>query len=172
MNLPTPKLSGNKAVYESAYGRGIDLVVTVPPTGFRREIVIRERPGRQLTLPISADLPVGMSYGKTSSGTAAVLADDKPVTELATVRMLDATAAEAPGSGRVGAAKTAVERKKDGPALVLSPDAGFLADPQVTYPVTLPRTDRNGTAPAIPTTRSSTTRPGAPATPTRACSSC
>ncbi|GAA4224652.1 hypothetical protein FHR32_006892 [Streptosporangium album] len=69
--LPAPKLSGNKAVYESAYGRGIDLVVTVTPTGFHREIVIRERPARQLTLLISADLPSGMSYGKTSSGTAA-----------------------------------------------------------------------------------------------------
>ncbi|WP_326822020.1 DNRLRE domain-containing protein [Streptosporangium sp. NBC_01756] len=135
--LPAPKLSGNKAVYESVYGRGVDMVVTVTPTGFHREIVIRERPSRQLTLPISADLPSGMSYGKTSSGTAAVLANDKPVTELATVRMLDATAAEAPGSGRIGTAKTAVEQKKDGPALVLSPDAGFLADPQVTYPVTL-----------------------------------
>ncbi|GAA4224654.1 hypothetical protein FHR32_006891 [Streptosporangium album] len=51
--------------------------------------------------------------------------------------MLDATAAEAPGSGRIGTAKTAVKQKKDGSALVLSPDAGFLADPQVTYPVTL-----------------------------------
>ncbi|MEV4181203.1 DNRLRE domain-containing protein [Streptosporangium canum] len=135
--LPAPKLSGNKAVYESAYGRGIDLVVIVTPTGFHREIVIRERPGKQLKLPISADLPSGMSYGKTSSGNAAVLADDKPVTELATVRMLDATAAEAPGSGRIGTAKTAVEQEKSGPTLVLSPDAGFLADPQVTYPVTL-----------------------------------
>ncbi|WP_326828976.1 DNRLRE domain-containing protein [Streptosporangium sp. NBC_01810] len=135
--LPAPKLSGNKAVYESVYGRGIDLVVTVTPTGFHQEIVIRERPTKQLKLPISVDLPAGMDYGKTSTGKAAVLAGDQPVTDLAMVRMLDATAAEAPGSGRLGAATTSVEEKPDGPTVVLSPDAGFLADPQVTYPVTL-----------------------------------
>ncbi|MEV6982680.1 DNRLRE domain-containing protein [Sphaerisporangium sp. NPDC051017] len=135
--LPTPKLSGNKAVYESAYGRGVDLVVTVTPTGFHQEIVIRERPTKQLKLPISVDLPTGMDYGKTSTGKAAVLAGDKPVTVLASVRMLDATAAEVPGSGRLGVATTSVEEKSNGPTVVLSPDAGFLADPQVAYPVTL-----------------------------------
>lgn len=148
--LPAPKLSGNRAVYESAYGRGVDLVVTVTPTGFHREIVIRERPGGQLTLPISADLPAGMSYGRTSSGTATVLDGDKPVTELATVRMLDATAAKDPGSGRVGTARTAVERKQDGPALVLSPDAGFLADPRVVYPVTLAADESDWYGPGYP----------------------
>lgn len=135
--LPAPKLSGNRAVYESAYGRGVDLVVTVTPTGFHQEIVIRERPAKQLKLPISVDLPAGMEYGKTSAGKAAVLAGDRPVADLASVRMLDATAAEAPGSGRMGAATTTVQDKSSGPVVVLSPDEGFLADPQVTYPVTL-----------------------------------
>ncbi|MEU3166991.1 DNRLRE domain-containing protein [Streptosporangium sp. NPDC006930] len=139
--LPTPKLSGNRAVYESVYGRGVDLVVTVTETGFHQEIVIRERPAGQLKLPVSVDLPAGMEYGKTSAGKAAVLAGDKPVADLASVRMLDATAAEAPGSGRMGAATASVQDKPGGPVVVLSPDAGFLADPQVAYPVTLAAAD-------------------------------
>ena len=113
-----------------------------------------------------------MSYGKTSSGTAAVLADDKPVTELATVRMLDATAAEAPGSGRIGAAKTTVEQKKDGPALVLSPDAGFLSDPQVTYPVTLAADSTEWYGAGYPDDTFINNKTWARAAPTRACSSC
>lgn len=75
--LPVPELSGHTATYRSAYGRNIDLVVTVTPTGYQHQIVIRERPGKSLKLPVPIDPPSGMSLGKSSSGKLAVLADGK-----------------------------------------------------------------------------------------------
>jgi hypothetical protein len=50
--LPKPNLKGSTATYPSAYGKGIDLVVTATPTGFRQQIVLRERPAGPVTFRI------------------------------------------------------------------------------------------------------------------------
>ncbi|MET8333659.1 hypothetical protein [Streptosporangium canum] len=42
--LPKPELSGSTATYRSAYGPGVDLVVTATPTGLRQQIMIQQRP--------------------------------------------------------------------------------------------------------------------------------
>lgn len=55
--LPEPELSGSTATYRDAYGPKIDLVVTVSPNGYQQQIVIRERPGKRLKLPILIDPP-------------------------------------------------------------------------------------------------------------------
>ncbi|MFI6294838.1 DNRLRE domain-containing protein [Nonomuraea sp. NPDC050790] len=132
-NLPAPELSGQSATYRSVYGRGIDLVVTVTPTGYQQQIVIRERPAKQLKLPVRIDPPAGMSIGKSAKGKPAALAGGKEIADLSALPITDAKETARPGSGRAGTATTTL---KDA-ALVLSPDAAFLADPAVTYPVTV-----------------------------------
>ncbi|MEU7986013.1 hypothetical protein AB0B56_14205 [Streptosporangium canum] len=66
--LPKPKLTGSTATYPSAYGEGVDLVVTATATGFRQKIVIREQPSGPVTFRLPIDLPKGVSYGKSESG--------------------------------------------------------------------------------------------------------
>ncbi|MFC5830065.1 hypothetical protein [Nonomuraea insulae] len=57
--LPKPNLKGSTATYPSTYGKDIDLVVTATPTGFRQQIVIRERLAGPVTFRIPVDLPQG-----------------------------------------------------------------------------------------------------------------
>ncbi|MFC7640057.1 hypothetical protein ACFQX6_02660 [Streptosporangium lutulentum] len=74
--LPKPKLTGNAATYQSAYGEDVDLVVTATATGFRQQIIIRERPTGPLTFRLPVDLPGGMSYGTNAAGQPTLLAED------------------------------------------------------------------------------------------------
>ncbi|MFD1933365.1 MULTISPECIES: LamG-like jellyroll fold domain-containing protein [Nonomuraea] len=135
--LPVPELSGNTATYSSAYGRNVDLVVIATPEGYQHQIVIRERPGKPLKLPVPIDPPSGMRLGKSSGGKPAALADGKKVADLSTLPVLDAKAMAAPGTGKAGTATAALTGSGDNSSLVLTPDATFLADPAVTYPVTV-----------------------------------
>ncbi|WP_433365088.1 DNRLRE domain-containing protein [Streptosporangium sp. CA-115845] len=141
--LPKPKLAGNTATYHSAYGNGMDLVVTTTPTGFRQKIVIQERPSGPVTFRVPVDLPKGMSFSKNAAGQPTVLGQDgKKILDIRPVPLLDATAADANApidAGKVGKAGVAVEG--NGSTLVYTPDAAFLADPAVTYPVTLSAAD-------------------------------
>ncbi|GAA1271006.1 hypothetical protein GCM10009677_24820 [Sphaerisporangium rubeum] len=140
--LPAPRLSGSRAEYTSAYGDGIDLVVTATPTGFRQQIVIRQRPAKPLTLRVPVDLPEGFAF-KTDSGKTELIRNNskgkqEQVLDISTTMMLDAVAAEGssgPDAGKVGQATTSLDKTEGGSTLVLTPDAGYLADPAVTYPV-------------------------------------
>ncbi|WP_371785510.1 DNRLRE domain-containing protein [Streptosporangium subroseum] len=137
--LPKPQLAGNTATYPSAYGKGVDLVVTATPTGFYQEIVIRQRPTATLKVRVPVDLPTGMSYGKNSSGQLSLLADKgkKEIAGITAVPMTDAAAMKSLDAGRTGTAAITVEQDAAGQALAITPDAGFLADPTVAYPVTV-----------------------------------
>ncbi|MEU7894219.1 LamG-like jellyroll fold domain-containing protein [Nonomuraea sp. NPDC049152] len=147
--LPKPELAGNTATYKSAYGEGVDLVVTATATGFTHEAVIRERPSGDLTLRVPVDLPKGMKYGKGSDGTSALVTeeDNKSVAAISAVPMLDALATGSPDAGHTGTATTAVDQGADDSAVVVTPDDQFLADPAVVYPVrvALPSDDWTGT---------------------------
>ena len=142
--LPRPHLAGDTATYPSAYGPGVDLVVTATPTGLRQKLVIRERPAskKKLNLRIPVDLPRGMRYGKDPSGKPALLTDkankaDKKVASITAAPMLDAAAIQQPETGHAGTATTTTEQNGGDSALLLTPDTAFLADPAVTYPVTV-----------------------------------
>ncbi|MFI6477134.1 DNRLRE domain-containing protein, partial [Nonomuraea sp. NPDC050663] len=135
--LPAPELSGSTATYRSAYGRNVDLVVTVTPDGYQHQIVIRDKPAKPLKLTVPIDPPSGMSLGKSSSGKPAALSDGKQVADLSTLPLIDAKEIVSPGSGKAGQVTTTVTGTGDKAALVLAPDAAFLADPAVTYPVTI-----------------------------------
>ncbi|QFY11590.1 DNRLRE domain-containing protein [Nonomuraea phyllanthi] len=143
--LPKPVVKGNTATYPDAYAPGTDLVITTTPTGFRHEIVLRQRPAKNQELRIPLSLPKGLKLGKGSDKTPGVLdSKGEEIADLATAPMLDATEVREPATGRMSAAKASLDG--DG-TLVLTPDAGFLADPAVTYPVTLvaPLEDWTGT---------------------------
>ncbi|MFC7721042.1 DNRLRE domain-containing protein [Nonomuraea recticatena] len=135
--LPKPTLNGSTATYASTYGKGIDLVVTATPTGFRQQIVIRQRPTGPVTFRVPVDLPKGISFGKNAKGQPTLKsADGKHSLDLRPAALLDAAAADANadlGAVRVGRAQVNL----DSSALVYSPDPAFLADPATTFPVTM-----------------------------------
>ncbi|MET9250299.1 DNRLRE domain-containing protein [Nonomuraea sp. NPDC003709] len=133
--LPKPVVKGNTATYPDVYGTGADLVISAHPEGFRHEIVLRQRPTKELKLRIPLGLPKGLKLGKGSDKTPRVLdSKGKEIADLSSTLVLDATEMREPATGRMSQAKTSLDG--DG-ALVLKPDADFLADPAVTYPVTL-----------------------------------
>ncbi|WP_157248887.1 DNRLRE domain-containing protein [Nonomuraea typhae] len=138
-DLPAPKLTGNRAEYANAYAPGIDLVVTATPSGFRQQIVIRQRPAGPLKLRVPVRLPSTLSFGKAASGKLALhdsaAKDDR---ELPAPLVVDAGADLSAGEeGRVGKAAATVENTGTGQVLTFVPDPRFLRDPGVTYPVTL-----------------------------------
>ncbi|MGW0195415.1 DNRLRE domain-containing protein [Nonomuraea sp. NPDC003201] len=139
--MPEPTLNGSTATYPSAYGKGIDLVVTATPTGFRQQIVIRQRPAEPVTFRIPVDLPKGVSFGKNAKGQPTLKNQDgKHNLDIRPAALLDAKAADANadlGAVRVGRAQVSL----DGSSLVYSPDAAFLADPATTFPVTMAAVD-------------------------------
>ncbi|MFI6786002.1 LamG-like jellyroll fold domain-containing protein [Nonomuraea sp. NPDC050383] len=144
--LPRPQIKGNVATYVGAAGPSADLVVTALPTGFRHDIVLRERP----TGPVEYRIPVqakGLKLGKTKSGGLSLTAGKgKEVASAPAPLMWDA-AAEKPSAGSPGRQDkidTSVEVKDDATVLVLKPDAAWLADPATQYPVTVDPTTTLG----------------------------
>jgi hypothetical protein len=137
--LPEPRLKGNTATYPGAYGKGRDLVVTADATGFRQQVTIAERPAGPISFRVPVDLPEGLSFKKNAAGRPVIVGkDDKTLTEIRPTLLQDAKAADANGpidAGKVGTAT--VTLAEDGHSLVFAPDATFLADPAVTYPVTM-----------------------------------
>ena len=124
--LPRPQIKGNVATYPGVAGPSGDLVVTALPTGFRHDIVLRERP----TGPVEFRIPVqakGVTLKKTKSGglSLAGAKDKKEVASAPAPLMWDA-AAEKPSAdrpGRQAKVNTTVEGKDGATALLLKPDA-------------------------------------------------
>ncbi|WP_157518876.1 DNRLRE domain-containing protein [Herbidospora mongoliensis] len=137
--LPAPKLKGNTATYPDAYGQGRDLLVAATPTGFQQKVVIRQRPAGPVSFRVPVDLPEGLSFKKGGAGRPVIVgADGKTVTEVRPTLVQDARAADSTGPLDAGKAGTAaVTLAEDGTTLVFTPEAAFLADPAVVYPVTL-----------------------------------
>ncbi|MEU4516096.1 LamG-like jellyroll fold domain-containing protein [Nonomuraea wenchangensis] len=142
--LPKPQIKGNVATYAGVAGPSADLVVTALPTGFRHDVVLRERPAGpvEFRLPVQAQ---GVKLAKTKSG-ALTLSDDEgkdkgeKVASAPAPRMWDAAAAKADAKqpGREAKVATDVVKGEHGETvLVLKPDATWLADPATQYPVTV-----------------------------------
>ncbi|MFI6498727.1 DNRLRE domain-containing protein [Nonomuraea typhae] len=139
--LPAPRIEGDQVIYPDAVAPGVDLVSTARPDGFTQSIVIRERPAdpaalKAIKLPVTT--PEGMRYGKAASGAPQLrAADGKPATADIVAQAVDANAERGPDEGRIREVATSVETSGGETALVLKPDPAFLADPAVTYPVTM-----------------------------------
>lgn len=135
--LPAPKLDSTRAVYENAVP-GADVVVEATRTGFEQFVEVRAKPeaGFSYTLPLKTK---GLKVEEQSDGS--ILFTDKKSEKSATMPapvMWDATVDEVSGE-HTRRAKVAMKvvKTKDGVDLVITPDAGFLADPATKYPVTV-----------------------------------
>ncbi|MGI5157296.1 DNRLRE domain-containing protein [Microbispora sp. CA-102843] len=160
--LPKPTVSGNVATFPDAAGKGADLVVTVLATGFRHDVVLRERPAKSLEIRIgvqSKDLTLsegtdGRLLLKDRKDTKLVASAPQPV-------MWDSLSGTDGGqgaTGKPGKIATDVVADDGEQTLVLRPDPAFLADPATRYPVTIDPTI------TLPLTTDTTVTSGDPAT--------
>ncbi|GAA3673129.1 hypothetical protein GCM10022224_041750 [Nonomuraea antimicrobica] len=134
--LPAPRLEGNRATYPDAAGRGADLVVTALATGFRYDVVLRDRPSKELEL----EIPVrgeGVKVRKSTDGRLRVADKDNRDVALAAKPLLRGNGSIKNHSEKTGSVDTSVVTA-DGQQIVrLKPDQAFLADRATSYPVTI-----------------------------------
>ncbi|WP_182876268.1 LamG-like jellyroll fold domain-containing protein [Microbispora sp. H10670] len=137
--LPKPRIEGNKAIYDiSTSDLKADLVVTALATGFRHDVVLRERP----TGPVEFRLPVrseGLKLSETKAGGLKLTdAKGKVVASAAEPFMMEAPSTDAKSAPNMrGQIDTRVVGKAGDQTLVIKPDPKFLADKDTTYPVTV-----------------------------------
>ncbi|WP_214410818.1 DNRLRE domain-containing protein [Sphaerisporangium fuscum] len=134
--LPKPKVEGDKATYTDAAGPGADLVLTALPTGFRHDVVLRQRPSG----PVEYKIPVrtgGLKLTETEQGRLKLTdGKGKTVASAPAPVMYDSPgqAAQA-GDSRKGKLETELTTEGDQQFLVLKPDPAFLSDPRTRWPV-------------------------------------
>ncbi|MFB4286669.1 DNRLRE domain-containing protein [Nonomuraea sp. ATR24] len=135
--LPAPKVAGNVATFADAAGPGADLVVTVLPTGFRHDVVLRTKPSG----PIELRIPVrteGVELGEAADGRLELRSDAGEVVAAgAKPVMWDASGRGKPRGDAIAPVEAAVRTENGAKVLVLTPDAEFLSDPKRVYPVTV-----------------------------------
>ncbi|XVQ88410.1 DNRLRE domain-containing protein [Microbispora siamensis] len=135
--LPAPQVKGDTATYKDVVPGG-DLTVTALPNGFSHSIVLRSRPAEplEITLPVATkglNLSEASDNGLNLQDSAGNLLGSAPAP-----RMWDTTTD--PRSGEPvhqAAIDTTIKRTAQGTVMVLKPDARFLSDPAVRYPVTI-----------------------------------
>ncbi|MFE5674894.1 DNRLRE domain-containing protein [Streptomyces erythrochromogenes] len=136
-SLPAPKLDGTLATYENAVN-GANVVVEATRTGFEQFVEVKNRPepGFSYTLPLRTK---GLKAEQQPDGS--VLFTDKKSNKTATMPapvMWDASVDAASGEHtRRAKVDMKVVKTSGGIDLVITPDAGFLADPATKYPVTV-----------------------------------
>ncbi|MER6831169.1 DNRLRE domain-containing protein [Streptosporangium sp. NPDC000563] len=149
--LPKPAVKSSVATYTDAAGKGADLVVTVLPTGFRHDVVLRERPAKPLEIRIGVQTEgLTLSEGKggrlllTDTKTGTTDTDksrgDKLVASAPQPVMWDSSAGARLTTGRLPQTRhvkitTDVVTTGGRTELVLKPDHAFLSDPATKYPV-------------------------------------
>ncbi|MFE4637095.1 DNRLRE domain-containing protein [Streptomyces sp. NPDC056773] len=135
--LPAPQLDGTRATYPEAVP-GADVVVEATRTGFEQFVEVKAKPaaGFSYTLPLRTK---GLKVEQQADGS--VLFTDKKSKKTATMPapvMWDATVDAASGEHtRRAPVGLKVVKTEEGVDLVVTPDAGFLADPATKYPVTV-----------------------------------
>ncbi|WP_440097936.1 LamG-like jellyroll fold domain-containing protein [Streptosporangium sp. H16] len=138
--LPRPTVEGNVATYTGAAGPAADLVVTALPTGFRHDVVLRERPTGPLEIRIPVESDELTLEKSRQGGLELTDAKDKVVARAPKPVMWDSTGAgardpKATAAPRSAPIATSVVEDDGKRTLVLKPDAGWLADPATTFPV-------------------------------------
>jgi hypothetical protein len=136
--LPAPKISGNAVIYPDAVAPGVDLVVLAQADGFVSQVVFRRKPAGPVTVRLPLTLPEGTSFGKTPEGLPQ-LKDAKGVAKAAPIVLtaMDAKVESSPEEGRSSPVTARVETSGKTSELMFTPDEQFMADPKVTYPVTI-----------------------------------
>ncbi|MGW6457186.1 RHS repeat-associated core domain-containing protein, partial [Streptomyces sp. NPDC055078] len=135
--LPAPRLAGTRAEYPDALP-GADVVVEATRTGFEQYVEINRKPAADYTytLPLRAK---GLKVKQRADGS--VLFTDRKNKQSAVMpapKMWDATV-DAVSGEHTRQARVAMKVVQRGGSvdLVVTPDAGFLADPKTRYPVTV-----------------------------------
>ncbi|MEU1730964.1 LamG-like jellyroll fold domain-containing protein [Streptosporangium sp. NPDC020145] len=141
--LPRPTITGNVATYPNAAGPEADLVVTVLPTGFRHDVVLRSKP----TGPVEFRIPVQtdrLTLARSKqNGLKLSDASGKTIAQAPEPVMTDSAASAGDNAGkgtaklRLGKIDTRVAVENGKPVLILKPDEKFLNDPATVYPVTV-----------------------------------
>ncbi|MBG0831590.1 DNRLRE domain-containing protein [Planomonospora sp. ID67723] len=138
--LPKPVITGNVATFVDAAGPSADLVVTVLPTGFQHDVLLRKRP----TEPLELRIPVrteGVELSETKSGRLVLTdsggADSNEVVASAPQPLMWDAEGRSKLHRQSVPIDTQVESTGEATTLVLKPDSDFLADPATTYPVTI-----------------------------------
>ncbi|WP_336204983.1 DNRLRE domain-containing protein [Nonomuraea sp. LPB2021202275-12-8] len=148
-DLPRPEVTGNVATYRDAAGKGADLVVTALATGFRHDVVLRERPKGQVEFRMPADTGKLKLAAVKSGGLKLTDAKGRVQALAPAPVMVDSgrtTSGKAPQqlNRRTGKIITKVETEGGKSVLVLKPDAGFLAAADTVYPVVVDPTTTLG----------------------------
>ncbi|MFF4416255.1 LamG-like jellyroll fold domain-containing protein [Streptosporangium sp. NPDC001559] len=141
--LPRPTIAGNVATYPNAAGPEADLVVTVLPTGFRHDVVLRSKPAGpvEFRIPVQTD-KLTLARSK-QNGLRLSDASGKTVAQAPEPVMTDSAASAGDNAGkgvaklRLGKIDTRVAVENGKPVLILKPDEKFLNDPATVYPVTV-----------------------------------
>ncbi|MFF3381316.1 DNRLRE domain-containing protein [Streptomyces sp. NPDC002680] len=135
--LPTPTVEGNTASYD--LGDGQTLTVSALAQGFSQSVILEKAPDSAVSYRIPLHLD-GLTLSQADSGHL-LLKDSggKLVAEAPAPMMWDSSRNDSSGDPEHQArVTTKVETAADGAqTLVLTPDADFLADPGLTYPVTV-----------------------------------
>lgn len=138
--LPKPRLDGTRATYKDAVP-GADVVVEATRTGFEQFVDIKQRPatsGYSYTLPLKTE---GLEAEPQKDGSV-TFTDPKTGEKRAVMPapvMWDATVDKVSGehTNRHPVDMRVVDKGDGAFDLVVTPDAGFLADPDTKYPVTV-----------------------------------
>jgi RHS repeat-associated protein len=128
--LPAPTIVGNSATYADVQP-GVDLTVDATESGFEQSFVLKDADAAaaasQLDLPLTL---TGVSPVATEGGIVFRDAQGNDRAFAGSARMWDAT-------GRTAPVAVAVNGTGSSRSLVMTPDAGFLADPSLVFPVTV-----------------------------------
>jgi RHS repeat-associated protein len=135
--LPVPTISGNTATYTDV-SPGVNLVVTAGVTGYEESIVLTSRPtgATRFRLPIAT---AGLSVAQDATG-ALHFTDGNGKAALVSNAPTMWGAALDPHSAepiKTSVVSSVLSSDANGPSLLVQPSAAFLADPSVTYPVTI-----------------------------------
>ncbi|MGW6454887.1 DNRLRE domain-containing protein [Streptomyces sp. NPDC055078] len=137
--LPKPDLDGTRATYRNALP-GADVVVEATRTGFEQYVKLNQRPAGtySYTLPLKTD---GLKAAEQKDGSV-LFTDAKTGAERAVMPapvMWDAAVDKVSGKheNRHPVDMNVVDRGNGDVDLVVTPDSGWLADPDTKYPVTV-----------------------------------
>lgn len=138
--LPEPTLEGPKATWPEVFP-GVDLVVDVTRSGFEQSIVVKDRAGlahvRALDLPWRAS---GLTEREKSDGTVELSKPDGAVVaRIPAARMWDSRKNKAGDHLATARVDVKVRRqpKSAAASLAVTPDARFLDDSKLQFPVTI-----------------------------------
>lgn len=135
--LPRPRLDGAAATYPDVLP-GADLVLRATSLGYEQTVVLRER----TTSPFVIRIPIrlrGMSLSKGEGGGLLLTADDGTIVATTPAPRMWGAKTDPRSLEPTHAAdvRTDIEGSGDDLTLVLRPDPAFLANPAVTYPLTI-----------------------------------